>query len=392
MRRLATLICLCLIAGTALATPDQLADVEAELEQARQDQALLAAEAEALGESLSDVQSRMVTVGQRLKNLETELLDLQAERDRLRADRDRWHAALATQRDQIAATAAALARLSMRPQAALLTAPGAPIDALHSSLLLRAALPEVERRSRALRDDLDGLAQALTALDAREQDLADTAAELAVERATLEELLATKRNRSGDASAAARAAAARLDALSARAQDLRDLAAEVERLSALAPRPSAKPAARRAAKAKASARASSPGPIGRMTPPAAGHPIRGFGDADPTGAPSQGLTLAMNPGGVVVAPEAGTVRFAGPFRGYGLLVIVDHGDGRHSLLAGLGRIDTRIGAQVLAGEPLGRAKETRALDSAASAPELYFELRRNGEPIDPAPILAAIPG
>ncbi|WP_245986647.1 murein hydrolase activator EnvC family protein [Azospirillum thermophilum] len=77
-----------------------------------------------------------------------------------------------------------------------------------------------------------------------------------------------------------------------------------------------------------------------------------------------------------MAPQAGSIMFAGPFKGYGQILIVEHGNGYHSLIAGLGRIDTAVGKRVAAGEPVG-------LMPADGSPDLYFELRRNGQPINP---------
>jgi septal ring factor EnvC (AmiA/AmiB activator) len=76
--------------------------------------------------------------------------------------------------------------------------------------------------------------------------------------------------------------------------------------------------------------------------------------------------------------------FAGPFRDYGLLLILAHGDGYHTLLAGMSRLHGAVGQQVLAGEPVGEMG-----DAGAGPPMLYVELRRGGEPINPTPWLAA---
>ena len=86
----------------------------------------------------------------------------------------------------------------------------------------------------------------------------------------------------------------------------------------------------------------------------------------------------------MVAPWDGIVAFAGPFRGYGVVLILQHSDGYHSLIAGLGRLDVAPGQPVAAGEPVGRT-----LADGSAAPGVYLELRRNGQPIDPLPWLAA---
>jgi septal ring factor EnvC (AmiA/AmiB activator) len=104
------------------------------------------------------------------------------------------------------------------------------------------------------------------------------------------------------------------------------------------------------------------------------------------GTRAKGLSFTTAPGARVVAPHGGHVVFAGPFRGYGRLLIIDHGEGYHTLLAGLGRIDVAVNQRLLAGEPIG----IMAL-SGKGNPRLYLELRRNGRPVNPLPWLAAKP-
>mgnify|MGYP002019279149 FL=1 len=96
------------------------------------------------------------------------------------------------------------------------------------------------------------------------------------------------------------------------------------------------------------------------------------------------ITIRTRPAAHVVAPRRGTVVFAGPFRGYGRLLIIEHDEGHHVLLAGLGRIDAVVGDEVLAGEPVGAMT-----GSLKGTPNLYLELRRSGRPINPLPWLAA---
>jgi septal ring factor EnvC (AmiA/AmiB activator) len=79
-----------------------------------------------------------------------------------------------------------------------------------------------------------------------------------------------------------------------------------------------------------------------------------------------------------LSPAAGKIIFSGPFRGYGLILIVEHRDGYHSLLAGLGRLDATVGRAVDPGEPIGAMGE-----GGDHAPVLYFELRRQGLTLNP---------
>ena len=123
---------------------------------------------------------------------------------------------------------------------------------------------------------------------------------------------------------------------------------------------------------------------GMLTAPVQGRLTHGYGERNEPGGAARGIVLAGRPEAVVVAPFDGQVVYAGKFRGYGQILIIDHGNGYHSLLAGLGRIDSVVGQYLLAGEPVGGLGR-----DGDDAQELYLELRRNGEPINPLPWLAA---
>ncbi len=101
-----------------------------------------------------------------------------------------------------------------------------------------------------------------------------------------------------------------------------------------------------------------------------------------TGIHAKGVTIATRSRAQVISPADGVVLFAGPFRGYGQLLIIEYGDGYHMLLAGMDRIDAAVGQSLLAGEPVGTMTDT-------NAPELYVELRHEGQPINPLPWLTA---
>ena len=122
---------------------------------------------------------------------------------------------------------------------------------------------------------------------------------------------------------------------------------------------------------------------GEMPFPARGEIAVKFGQADNLGNPSKGISIETRPGAQVIAPYDGQVVFAGPFRGYGLLLIIEHGEGYHTLLAGMSRIDGAVGQHLVSGEPVG------VMGSADSKPLLYLELRRNGQPVNPLPWLTA---
>ncbi len=118
------------------------------------------------------------------------------------------------------------------------------------------------------------------------------------------------------------------------------------------------------------------------TLPVTGTLVQRFGDLD-RGLRSRGVAFRVQATGPVVAPCSGRVVFAGPFRSFGLLLIIGHDDGYHTLLSGMSRLDVRLGEMVQRGQQVG----LMAVDGSGSN-RLYMELRRSGEPIDPMPSLA----
>ena len=114
--------------------------------------------------------------------------------------------------------------------------------------------------------------------------------------------------------------------------------------------------------------------------PVAGSVVTGLGEISDTGVRSRGLTLATWPGAQIVAPTGGRVIYAGRFRRYGNIVILDHGKGWTSLVAGLDRVMVRVGDDVIQGAPIGRAPQV-------DAPRITVELRRQGRPVDLAQLL-----
>jgi septal ring factor EnvC (AmiA/AmiB activator) len=129
---------------------------------------------------------------------------------------------------------------------------------------------------------------------------------------------------------------------------------------------------------------------GRLPKPVAGSQLRGFGVADGVGGQTRGVTFAGRPGAIIAAPADGRVAFAGPFRTFGQMVILQMDSGHTILLAGLGQVDVQRGQFVLAGEPVGAlgsglAGTALAFGDGAGQPILYVEFRKDGQPIDPAP-------
>ena len=119
----------------------------------------------------------------------------------------------------------------------------------------------------------------------------------------------------------------------------------------------------------------------KRVPPVVAPVSVAFGRRDAEGGTAKGVWYRPRAGATVVAPRAGTVAFAAAYGNYGETVILTHDGGYNSILAQLGRIDVSNGQELAAGEPIGTA-------AVGDAPTLYFEYRKNGRPVDPAPLFA----
>ncbi len=127
---------------------------------------------------------------------------------------------------------------------------------------------------------------------------------------------------------------------------------------------------------------------GKLIFPVAGRKIRNFAENDEYGTPSKGIVIETRYSAQIVSPFDGWIVFAGNFRSYGKLLILNVGGGYHIILAGMKKFDVTLGQFVLAGEPIaqmGGAAKVGALQSLSSGPPLYVELRKNGQSINSAP-------
>ncbi len=349
----------------------QLQGVEAALQASKQKAAALAAAAAALSKEAAGLQARLVQRAAAAQQAEKELSDLEATLATLEETRAVKTAELNRKRHALLLSLAALERLAMTPPGAALVGEN-PLDIARGSLLLNFAVPELRRRAAGLAGELSQLSQLGKEIDGRRTHAQTLASVLDRERQQIAELLQQKASLQRQTAAQASAANARSAKLAAQAQDLRDLleklAAEKQRQPAMAAMPeNIRPF---------------PTQAGSLTPPVSGRIVARFGASDAAGSSSRGILLESRAQAAVVAPFDGQVLFRGPFRSYGEILIIQHGGGYHSLLAGLGRSDAVVGQWVLAGEPVGVMGPSKD-----GNPKLYMELRRDGHPIDPVPWL-----
>lgn len=366
------LLAACLIATAAIAATDErtlaLARSQSARAEAERRVAQLAGQRDRNMAAAARTDQEALALGRRLGEAAAAVRVAEA-RARAAAAAERVQAArVAETRAPITGMIAALARIARRPPALALASGTSVTDAAHLSLLIRDLRERIAARSAALDEELER----------RSALRADTARAVATLRAS-QRLFRERRQL---------LAGARLD-LAERAVMLSEATdVELERLRGLAEERSGLDEALGGARrdAERSARlAALPGPalapdaprgLPRSGPPlyalpAFGRVISGTGERDADGIRARGLTLATSPGLAVGAPGAGRVLYAGAFRNYGDIVIIDHGHGWTSLVAGLSRTSTELGADVLLGAPIGHAGR-----------RLLLELRHEGQPVD----------
>jgi septal ring factor EnvC (AmiA/AmiB activator) len=365
----------------ARAQETRLEEVERALVEDRAKADELARQAQALKNEIKVLRRDMVVAAQTAQDLEEALSATEQALAELEAERVDKLAALRDQRGRLARTLGALQRIAVRPPEVALATPGSPVDTMRSARLLSVAVPIIERRGRLLRAELVTLDRIRREITLKQDSLAEQTEGLEAERRRLARLIERKRGLEDVTSAEQRAARARVRKLANEAEDLRDFVAKLEREARRRAEQEARQAAERQAREAAERAARE-----------AREAANGDGEQRPQDrqqallappATSKGISILTRAAAQVVAPYDGRVRYAGQFRLYGQILIIEHGERYHTVLAGLDRIDAVVGQWVLAGEPVGVMSRGESSD-----PVLYLELRRSGQPINPLPWLA----
>ncbi|MDA0662173.1 MAG: peptidoglycan DD-metalloendopeptidase family protein [Proteobacteria bacterium] len=390
-----------LLAGAAANAADkpaqQLEKVEEQISREKSRQKELEEQSRKLALETALIRREMIEAARGAQEKEGLLTHLEAQLANLIEDAKQRGAALSVQRRQLAGTLGALARLSRNAPQAVMFSRGTPADIVNSALLLRIAVPRMGERVEELSTEVETLALVKRDIAGKLLSLRKTGDVLDSERARLHRLLDRKNALRRDTDAAYQENAEKMRALAAKASDMKELMARLQAPveAPRPPRPASRPqppAQQEAALPPETGGNSTEPPVGlrdfpengSVTLPVAGQIVGRYGESLEFGDTARGVRLEARPLAQVVAPFDGKVVFAGPFRNYGQILIIEHRGGYHTLLAGLGRIDSIAGQWVLAGEPIG-AMGTRN----SGQPTLYLELRRNGQPINPLPWLAA---
>jgi len=291
---------------------------------------------------------------------------------------------LKVRRAEFAEVLAALERMGLNPPPAILIRPDDALKSVRSAVLLGSVVPQLRDQTLALTASLRELTTVTQKISLKRDQLMRQMTMQAEEQKKLSLLLNEKAKLQHQSESALALQRTQSEELALRAKSLEDLVTELERQEKLSARGA--PSANLQLQLKAAPNFDQL--YHQLIRPVSGRVVRQFGAGEKE--PAQGETIEASLGGVVIAPADGVVVYAGAFRSYGKLVILDEGSGYHIVLAGLGEINVQQGQFVLAGEPIGKMSQqiiasAVALDIGKTVPMLYIEFRKNGKPVDPAP-------
>jgi murein hydrolase activator len=398
-------------------SPDAIKQREQELEAARTQQKnaaelqqKLKADIAAIGQDRSKLNQQLIDIAGEVRTVETRISDAEVRLRPLDGREQQIRSSLDSRRAEIVEVLAALQRAGRRTPPALLIRPEDALQSLRTAMLLGAVVPELRGRAERLTSDLSELVALRKTIAAERDKMGIDRDRLKDDQIRLAALVEERQRKQGAIERDMEAEGARAVALSKQVDSLQGLIAKMEldlksaakaaataSLQGAPAAPNGKPNLGafkdRARQSPAVAFASAKG---LFAYPVNGSKIRDFGGSDGVGGVEKGISLAARAGAQVTTPCDGWVVYAGPFRSYGQLLILNAGGGYHVLIAGMERISVNIGQFVLTGEPVATMGKTSQVASilatTASQPVLYVEFRKDGTPIDPGPWWAANEG
>ena len=363
---------------------DQLISAKQQSADALARSARLEAEAAAASDEADRLKKRSAALAARIQSAEADISAGEARVALVNRRLALQQARLAQQQQPLLELAAALQQLSRQPPVSVLAQPGSLRDMVHARAVIDAAMPVIDRRTADVRRELSQLQSTRRQQAVALAALAASKTRLAERRSALTRLENEGRLRSRELMSSAQLEADRALGLGDKARDIVELMdsleadgavrAELAQLAGPLPRPRNP--------ATGTVQPAAPAPPqddGAMAAnayrlPVVGRIVAGLGEVNDSGVRSRGVTIAAQPGGQVVAPAPGRVSFAGDYRGYGKIVIIDHGGGWVSLLTGMIGLSVAVGDTLDSGAPIGRA--------GSDDSRITVELRRGGRPVD----------
>ncbi len=406
--------------GAAVVSRKDLEAIEVEVEQKSVEHKRLQAQAAKVSVEMAAVSKQMIAKAKQIQDTEEKVSTMEKELLRLQKELQTAEESFLSEDENLIGTVYALQNLALKPTEALFVQPLTPVEIIRSAMLLRETVPFLAEEAAGIRERLDAIAAKKRKIERQVASISRNKQKLEKEHRQMQQLIRKKakiRSRLEDKSAATRK---KIEQLAAQAKDIKELLVKLEKEKELRRRQErerleklrrereeleryraeqeAKAVSARREKEKRE-QAKSDDLIksqiayikdvgqnferakGKLSRPARGPVVVAYGQETAKGVSSKGISIKTRSEAQVVSPFDGTVIFAGPFRGYGNIIIIEHGEHYMSLLAGLNGIYCEVGQMLLAGEPVGQMPESGEAN-------LYVELRKDSRPIDPEAWLA----
>lgn len=373
----------------------ELRGVETNLKASEEEQRKIEADVEAIKLDRARLNQALVETTAKIQKTESDRAEATTRLNKANADQAALEFSIGERRDRLASLLAGLQRMTRNPPPAMLVRPDDMAAAVRAASVLNGLIGDIKAEANSMARDLAKVSELKSAIAQERDGLAASAESLAVDKARLDALVAARQSALADRQGALTAERKRAEQLAGQASNLKDL---IDRMNGDA---AAAEAADRAAAAAVESRAAARGgdlarlkpatPFsdlkGRVAYPVVGAPTKNFGDPDGFGGQEKGVSIAAPEGATVSTPIDAWVAYAGPYRSYGQLLILNAGEGYYLVLAGMERIQVAVGQFVLAGEPVAAMGAAHAATPGigATQPVLYIELRKNDAVIDPNP-------
>ena len=357
----------------------------------------LAQEAKQINQEIDSISRKMVNYANLIQNNEEKISSMETELQQLQTELSSAEAEFSIEDENLIKTLSALQNLALKPTESLFVQPLTPVEIIRSAMLLRETVPYLEQNAQRIKGKLEQIEKQKQKVENQFNQIKKRKQTLENEHAELKSLAQKKSALRKSIEKQSAAAKKKVAQLASQAQDLRDLLNKLEKERLAQKRRQEQEAEKkrlaeeRRKKQEESQRADliklKPQAIkelgegfiqakGKLPMPARGRIVTRYGEETSKGVSSKGIIVKTRPQAQVISPFDGNVIFAGPFRGYGNLIIIEHGAGYLSLLAGLDSIDCELGQMLLAGEPVGQMPDS-------SESKLYIEIRKDNHPINP---------
>lgn len=371
----------------------QLETLRQQIESGKANEARLASEIAAAIAAEDEVGQKLAAIARDVQAQEAVVAKSEAELAAMKRERATVLAELGEKQDALSELLAGLQQLEQNPPPALVVRPDDILAALRGAMLLGTIAPDLQDQAEELSARLDRLQQLEATIRTRKEEVASEIARLNSQRNDLGQLVEQKRALVSKGNADLEAERKRTAELAGKAKSLRQLLDRLaeERQKQEAAASAAEQERKRQEELLRQPRLAFADARGKLPLPAQGQVLLRYGQPDGLGRDTQGMMIATLAGAQVTAPADGKVEFAGSFRSYGQMVILNPGGGYRVLLAGMDRLSANVGEFLRAGEPVGEmgsgpASVTLFGEVATDGrPVLYIEFRNGTQAIDSGP-------